>query len=437
MYYLLIILPIVQNLSLGSKFGKIARSPIPFLVPLFIIFIFFNGTKFKLYKENKLLIKLLVYFLFISLAALMVYFFMPNSQVVILGENVFVKTVKGLLYYVIVVLYVWVLNTIIEEIEPERVFTPFIITTIILFILLLFEVSNPELFGVIFHNNPNYPRVRLLSSESSFTMSMVFIYPLISIYYYMYVKKSKLFTIIFITIFLIFLLTSGSKSILINIPIALIILLLGVFIRKILLKNEKGVNVIKVIFLIIGFGVVVALLGPKFMQLFRYMNRDIQEYTSIITRFYTLIIGIISMFKYPLGTGPALYLAILPKQMDEYLHLISDSGMNLTEIYSYIYAMDDSQIGIKSGMGQYALYWGVIGTAMFCFYLIRTYRQYVKSNIVGKYLLMFSYVVVIVGIIDFLTFDTNYEVFALIVLLQYMLKSSTYNPNVELKEEIT
>lgn len=418
LYYLLIITPIIQNFFLGKYIGKIGNTPVPIVIVISLIYILFFKIKIKLYENNKILGKLLVYLVFINIMSMFVYLIIFNGDVMILGENIVIKSLKGLSYFIFIFVYIVVINTFIETVNMKQVFKPFVVGTIIVFLVLLMELRSPELFNQIFHSGTTYSRVRLLTSESSFTIAMIFIYPLVSLYYYLYIKKSLFKFLIISVIFAMFILTSGSKSVLINLPIAIIIILVTVAYRKI--TRRKSVNIIKLFCSIILGTLILIILLPKFEGLFLSLQNDLNQYTSIITRFYTIIVACFIMAKFPFGTGNALYLSILPKELGQHIDIISISSYNLTEIFSFIYAVDDKTLGVKSGVGQYAVYWGIIGTVVFFNYLFKIYKQITREEVTGRFVLMFLYLIIVIGIIDFITFDTDYEILAMFVLVQYI-----------------
>lgn len=367
---------------------------------------------------------MLIYLIGINIVVLFIYVTILNQPTVILEQNILLKSIKGILYFLFICLYVMNVNTYINKIPKEHIFKPFNIASILIFAILILEISFPGIFNQIFHNGQEYNRIRLLTSESSFTAAMIFIYPIMSIYYYKYENISKNKSMCFIFMLIIFILTSGSKSILINIPIALIILFLGVLIRKILYKSERKINLVKTIGIIISIGISIVLFTPKIIELAGYLQRDLQEYTSIITRFYTILIGFIIMIKFPFGIGNAIYLKVFPEMLSKYLYMISGKGYNLMEINGFINSKSDDLLSVKSGIGQYSMYWGVIGTIIFISFIIKIYKNLFKCNFQGKYLLLMLYLITAVGIVDFIYFDSNYEIWAMIVVIQYLIREN-------------
>lgn len=420
-YYLLIICPIFQDFFLGKFIGKIGDTPIPIILFLSTIYILIYRIRGKFYKENKPLFILLIYLVYINIFMLFIHIFVLNGQVVILGENILIKSLKSIMYFLFINIYVFNINTYMENLDIKKIFRPFIIATNILLFAHIFEIYSPSLFNQLFHNGTVYNRIRLFTSESSFTAIMIFIYPIISIYYYLYKEKSKHKSFFYTMIFIFFIVKTGSKSIIINIPIAIIILILSLVIKKVI-QRKIEINVLKVMLSIVLGGIIIIIALPKIHQLFGYLETDMKEYTSIITRYYTVFIAFIISLKYPFGIGNALYLYIFPKNLQKYIYLISDRGYKLNEIYSYINATDDSMVTSKSGISQYAMYWGIIGTIIFIIYFIKIYLNILRSNIEGKNIIMLLFLIIFIGIINFASFDINYEIFAFLLLSQYLYK---------------
>lgn len=419
----MIICPIFQNFFLAKIVGKLGESPIPIILIFSTLFIYIYKINKKFYKENKVLIKLLIYMICVNIVSLFIFIIILNGDSIILGENVLSKSIKGMMYFFLICIYIFNINTFIEKLTEKRIFKPFILATNVLLIAHIFELIQPNLFNQLFHNGTEYNRIRLFTTESSFTAIMIFIYPIISIYYYLFKEKAKYKGIIYILIMIFFIANSGSKSIMINIPIAIVILYLSFFIKKILYK-ERGLNVVKVIVTVSIILIIIVLAMPKINQLISYLNTDINEYTSIITRYYTLLIAFIISVKFPFGIGNSLYLKVFPYYLEKYIYLIDSGRYNLSEIYSFINATHDTMVTAKSGISQYGMYWGIIGNIVFIIYLYRIYINIFKSDIAGKTVLLSLYLIVIIGIINFVAFDIAYEIFALIVLLQYLYRKS-------------
>lgn len=200
----MIICPIFQNFFLAKIVGKLGESPIPIILIFSTLFIYIYKINKKFYKENKVLIKLLIYMICVNIVSLFIFIIILNGDSIILGENVLSKSIKGMMYFFLICIYIFNINTFIEKLTEKRIFKPFILATNVLLIAHIFELIQPNLFNQLFHNGTEYNRIRLFTTESSFTAIMIFIYPIISIYYYLFKEKAKYKGIIYILIMIFF-----------------------------------------------------------------------------------------------------------------------------------------------------------------------------------------------------------------------------------------
>ena len=87
-----------------------------------------------------------------------------------------VKAFKGMIYLPIIICFIVLLENLSRNLTEKRIVKPFYITFIFLFLSLVFEITSPNLFNSIFHDGEFYNRIRLYTSESSFTGPMIMIY---------------------------------------------------------------------------------------------------------------------------------------------------------------------------------------------------------------------------------------------------------------------
>ena len=109
---------------------------------------------------------------------------------------------------------------------------------------------------------------------------------------------------------------------------------------------------------------------------------DLENYTSIVTRFYSIFIGYSIGVYFPLGTGFQTYMYLFPELMRNNLFLIDMINIPLRsdEIISLATSGDDNAVSAKSFLGQSSIYWGVIGTYFFIRNYVKLYN-YSKCNI--------------------------------------------------------
>ncbi|MCS2571712.1 hypothetical protein NXX61_14740 [Bacteroides ovatus] len=130
---------------------------------------------------------------------------------------------------------------------------------------------------------------------------------------------------------------------------------------------------------VIGGGYVASFILPKLIE--SSMN-DLENYTSVVTRFYSIFIGYSIGICFPLGTGFQTYMYLFPEMMRNNLFLIDMINMPLRsdEVISLATSGDDNAVAAKSFLGQSSIYWGIIGTYFFIKNYVKLYSCS-KTNI--------------------------------------------------------
>lgn len=411
LYFILIFSSVFQDFFLINYIGEFGRSITAIIViPIFIIYVVILRGKIYINKYLKLLIKLCIYLLFINVITLSLYMIFKSSDLMILDENIAIQTLKGYMYFFNITIFMILIYNLQQKINNVQVFKPFVFTFIFLFIILIIElISMPNAWPML-HNIFPYYRVRLTTAESSWTSSIIVIYFVMSYYYYKNIIPNKVMSSTSIFIFIVFLITSTSKGLMMS-------LLLSMFIMIIIDGNLK----IKIISICL-----VCMILPLIIPSIRdSVIIDLTEYTSIVTRVYSILIGIVYILLNPLGTGNALYIAIYPKMLGEYIHIFDkiNFNFNLSEIYSFINSNTSQNISAKSAFIQYGLYWGIVGMIMIAIFLIKIYKDLFKNKYREFTLIKFAYINIILLLITSITFDIKYEVWILFSIIIYLSES--------------
>lgn len=418
-YFALIFSSIFQDFFLVNYIGEFGRSITAIVViPIFIIYSVVLRKKIYINKYIKMLVGLAIYLLFINILALFKYLVIDVGSINLLDENVVIQTVKGYIYFLNIVIFMLLLYNLQKNLTEEQVFKPFVFTFLFLFLILIIELrSIPDALPLL-HNNFPYYRVRLTTMESSSTSSIIVIFFAATYYYYKNIKNNKMMSISSFIIFCIFVVNSSSKGFVLNILITLFIM---IFIDG---------NLKKKIISILVLGITIYI-GIPFIK--ENMMNDLQYYTSIVTRGYTVAIGILFILVKPLGVGNALYLVEYPKLLDKYIHIFNNINFkfNLSEIYTFINASSSKNIAAKSGFIQYGLYWGLVGSVVMLIFIIKVYKSLFKYKNHKFSIIKFAYVNTILLIITVIGFDIKYEIWILFSLVIY-LSESNINSNEKL-----
>ncbi|PRR76512.1 hypothetical protein CPAL_01830 [Clostridium thermopalmarium DSM 5974] len=111
-YCILIITTIFQDFILGYKIGMFGKSLTGFITPILFILYMMIYRRLKIDKWTKKLINLFLYMQIINAVILLIYVFILDKNVVILGENVFFKTIKVSLYLLVIIMYLILVNNL-------------------------------------------------------------------------------------------------------------------------------------------------------------------------------------------------------------------------------------------------------------------------------------------------------------------------------------
>lgn len=404
---ILIWLPIYQDSMLYNYLGSYGHAPIA--VVSIILYLFCLITKrIKKNKYIRMLWQLIFLTVIISLCSIVIYYIFINHSLIIYGENLIIKMFKGQLYFVSITCYLSLFVSIGSKFNTKFLLSNFKNVYITLFIIMIIEYFTiPSAFSFLHAIRPdNYYRIRLLTSESSWTTTIILVYYCLSMVYSLN-KKSKINGLIYSIMLLIFIYFTSSKSL-------MLCIIMWLFLYFVCDNKKITVNKLMIYFLIFVIGIFFFdMYVSKIQSLFLY---DIENSTSVSTRLYSIYCGFKLIFKNPLGYGTSVYLPVL---IDQFAVSISDfqkfSWFNFSEIYGLILSGNDSSVAVKSGVVQYTLYWGVIGTAMF----FKFFKNLLKElKMIGNTSDINFYKSCVYTILIFITFvssfDYKYEIWSFI-----------------------
>lgn len=414
-YFMLVFSSIFQDFFLVNIIGEFGRSITSIIViPLFIMYFLFSKKKIGINRNIKILLYLAVYLLFINILNLAKYLIIDVGSLNILDENVLGQTIKGYIYFFNITIFMVLMYNLQSKLTKERLFKPFVFTYLFLFFILLIEIVTIPNALPFLHNSTLYYRVRLTTSESSWTSSIIVVFFVVTYYYYNNIKCSNIMKKFSIVIFLLFLINSQSKGLIINVLLAILIII--IIERKLSMK-------------FIGIIIIIAI-GSIFIPVIKEsIVNDLENYTSIVTRTYSIIIGALFSIINPFGTGNALYLVEYPIMLEKYIGLFNniEFNFNLNEIYSYINATTSQSISAKSSFIQYGMYWGIVGTIIIVLFLINIYRDMFKNKKDEFIIFKFGYISIILLLFTTITWDIKYEIWSFLSLMIYM---GSYNKDV-------
>lgn len=413
LYVLLILLTLYTDSPLQRSMGYMGITLLPPIILPIYLYMFLNKTLISDVFSRKYF-KLLLYTLFISIVALLV-FTITGVSLVQKGEALEVKAIKGFVMLFSYYAYVKVVISLIKNYSLEQVLKPFFWGFIILTILLLLEVLQiPNAFPGIHYALLPYYRVRLLTPEASGTAIMLEIFFFVSFYYVYVVRHSKLLTVFLIVCMLLHVLFSGSRTFLIAVIISMIIMYWNNVRSG--MKSKGGIMLM--ILLTSGIWGFVQVVLPSLIATF--MN-DFENYTSTVTRSYSIFCGVLIGLEYPFGTGFSSYLYLFPEKMKSMLWIVNSIGKDLdtSEIISYAYSRSDVAVTAKSFIGQTSMYWGVLGSIYFVKIFYNAFVDSLKkSNL--KFGVLFKCVCVVLLIQLTLSSELEYSMLALVSVMIFI-----------------
>ena len=394
LYSLLIFLTLYTDSPLSTYLGAFGESMLPSIsLCLYILFALTNriNRTDSFVRRFSFLIKVT------TLLSLIAFFIYPlfNISYTQLGESLFVKLVKLWLTFQAYICYLLLLINIAGDYTIERILKPFFWGFVGLTIILLIEFYQSPFAFMYLHTSTSdvYYRIRLLTPESSATALMLEVFFVLSVFYTYYVRQSKFLLGVVLICAGLHIALSGSKTLLTIICVSGILLF---FQRTKYIFSFKGLLVMTG--LVIGGGYIASFILPKLIESF--MN-DLENYTSVVTRFYSIFIGYSIGICFPLGTGFQTYMYLFPEMMRNNLFLIDMINMPLRpdEIIALATSGDDNAVVAKSFLGQSSIYWGIIGTFVFIRNYLRLCKHSTKKLEKGNTLFKVLFVLIVIQLL--------------------------------------
>jgi len=394
LYSLLIFLTLYTDSPLSTYLGAFGESMLPSIsLCLYILFALTNriNRTDSFVRRFSFLIKVT------TLLSLIAFFIYPlfNISYTQLGESLFVKLVKLWLTFQAYICYLLLLINIAGDYTIERILKPFFWGFVGLTIILLIEFYQSPFAFMFLHTSTSdvYYRIRLLTPESSATALMLEVFFVLSVFYTYYVRQSKFLLGVALICAGLHIALSGSKTLLTIICISGVLLF---FQRAKYMFSFKGLLVMTGF--VIGGGYIASFILPKLIE--SSMN-DLENYTSVVTRFYSIFIGYSIGICFPLGTGFQTYMYLFPEMMRNNLFLIDMINMPLRpdEVISLATSGDDNAVAAKSFLGQSSIYWGIIGTFVFIRNYLRLCKHSTKKLEKGNTLFKVLFVLIVIQLL--------------------------------------
>lgn len=417
MYYVvLLVLTVYQDFTLATHFGEIFRTPIILLLPLFLFCEILILSKMKMFTITKLQLYLLVYICCLTvISTIYVLWQYFNGMYGFLNEDFFAKSLKGIVYFLLILLYMRHLYFITIKLNLKNILLSFITVITILNVILIVELLTIPNALTNFHAiKIEYYRIRLLTAESSWAGTIYVIFCSIALYLVLnstQLKFNKLLTFYIIFSFIFFSIVNSSKGFIVVILLSLVLLFINI--KK--LKKKTFVILISTV-----------CLGSVIWYFYFYdffiesVLIDIENYTSLSTRIGLIVSSIKILLMHPFGVGTGTYIYYLSKSIPETYQWIEflfrflfSSSPNLEELNSLTSKLEG--LSIKSGFFQ----WLLIGGIFSIIYFYKTFK-YIKSHL-NNIILIYCFYFIIFSTFLYINLEIKYEVWLFLVIVESLI----------------
>ncbi|WP_424767444.1 hypothetical protein [Paenibacillus sp. sgz302251] len=420
---MLLVLTVYQDFPLVRMIGEIGRSPIILLFPIFIFCEIAMLVKHKRILNGSMLQRYLfafiVYLSFVSIAYILYQYLQGNYSFG--SESLLGKAVKVLIYFILILFYIRHMQLVFSKINSFKVlYVCFLTVVTLLAAIMIVELASMPSALTFLHSGSNpYWRVRLLTSESSTTGSIIVVYSSILVYLTRYLSGiAKTLSISYAaSFFLFYLLVTGSKGFLIVSLLTLVVTMLK------FLDFRKKKNFVLLFAVVLAMYMFITNFSTGLVSSF---SNDIDNYTSSYTRMGTIIIAIMTVFHHPLGVGTGAFLLYFDQYVGDSISLMSDfyyktfgvSQINAGELMQY--SGTDKNVGVKSGFFQWYMFGGLFSVVFF-YLLAKNLIVKVKSSSI-----LFLALVFILFSLLFVALEIKYEVWLLFAFISlYLGKNQT------------
>ena len=414
--FFVLLVTVYQDFPLINKFGEIARSPVIFFTPLMLIYIFQKST-INISKYTKYFFLYVLFLIMITIVHV-IWIVVTKREVTILGENIFIKSIKMATYPLIALIYYQFIYTFLNKNETrfEMLFNAAFALKFFLIIYLIFEVyysKTLEAFMPFLHSSDKkYWRVRLLTMEESWVGSVLTIISFITVYLSIYLNKSRKVKLIVYSMSIFFILyytiQSESKGYMLIFLIATLPLMIKYF-----YENKKMRK-----FLIAG-GIVIFVVGVYvFFSLEHFINSQFHSSVTFGTRFSSYLAAIKNFFNHPFGVGWGPYLHYYINSLNEVIKSSTMSSFNLIEVKKYLET--SNSLSTKTYFFDNLIYGGISFLLFFYYFFIKRYFFFSKQSYSSLSFIKIPLLYIVLSSLLYVTFAIKYEVWFFLAFLDVL-----------------
>ena len=368
-FILLLFTATYQDSFLSNAIGEIGRSPTILLLPILIGYSFnkrqkLNTTAFK--SIDKVLRHFLLTYTIVSIINLFLWFSVGEQTLIYLNQNVIYKCIKyGMYYIVFILIYQYSYHSFSFATSNKSISIGLLALIIFHVVIIITELCTIPKALTWFHaNDIYYPRIRMLTYESSWTGGIA----VLLFCGGMAFSEKRISQIICLVFILLFTVTSGSKQFLMVFPISMFLASFKI--------EHKNKNLLLFVSLV-GFIIAVILLTPVLIDKF---TEDLVEFSSTVTRSSVFLNSFrIILFVQPIGTG-GLYFYYVATELQKTAQIIVDLiGFGVLDEVQRVGKESDEFITAGSTFAEWTLLGGYLGIILYLMLLVRLYR-YAKIN---------------------------------------------------------
>lgn len=418
---IVLFLSIYQDFFTFEYFGEIAKTPIVFLTPFFLLYEALSINKGKLFVskyQKYFIIYYCIVFLVTIFYFVLIYFKYWSFEV--LGENVIMKAIRLAVYPLVYFLfYRFIINFLRNDPQNLKIlFNAVYFNQLILIIVLLLELPaiKDGVSAISFFHPEEYKywRVRLLTMEASWAGPVTLIFSLTPILLLGFVEVNKWFKrciiLTSVSFLLIFFIYNSSKGFIICFVLGIV----AYVIRYVIKRGIKPIYIFGFLFLSI-----IPLLNFQDQIIYIYENIGQEKTTTFGTRFVSYLAGIKTFFTNPMGTGFGGLTAIYPRNI-EYFVDVASQNLNTAEIKQYL--SSPRALSTKTYFFDQLIFGGVFFLLFFFMFFVNR-LFWIKKIMFENFYMMYSYIILICIIlsgITYLTFHIKYEIWFFLALIDFI-----------------
>jgi hypothetical protein len=434
-FTVVLFLTIYQDFFMGIFIGEIGRGAIILSLPFIIgveLYFFYKKKGIVFTKLQKYFFLIIIY-IFILGVLYCIFLYMKGSYV-LLGENVFVKNLKMLTYYLIAFFYMRHIYFILLRLKSlENIFFPIlIICGALVLINILESKSIPYAFSYFHINTDPYYRIRLLTPESSYTGTIAIVFYLLLLFITRKINniiKRVIGTVISIIGLTVFVFTTGSKGF-------MIVTILSIILNQLFNLNTKSLSIRDILAVIISIFAFCVIFYSFKEDIISGFQNDLENFTSFSTRITAIFSGILIFLTNPFGIGYGPILYYYPLFLEKSIMLVNNffltnfnMKLNFFEVSNYFNA--DKNLSPKSGIVELIVHGGIFTI----WYLSKIY-VYLKKSVHNIYILSFINNFIWLALLTYILLAQKYELWFYFAFIDWLNRVNIENKGENNNEKI-